>query len=258
MAFKHWSSGRKLLLISSGVSLAIAAYSLGGIALRVRTAQRLADSPHSEVNQNPGVLPPAGVDRHFAAFQSDPKNASPQTLVNKTNSDEALLNAALTATKSPPAKEESPLPDDFIAQEPYEKGWSARKAIVLGRSSTGEVTFLLNGAAATQYYEHLYEANVICRDCDILVWKQLGTKYKLVLQAQGNPSGLAFESTSTNGEKDIVLRAGQTENMSMLSLYKYDGERYQVFTCFQEGQIPNRYDMLPPYHGSCVPEGYRQ
>jgi hypothetical protein len=169
------------------------------------------------------------------------------------------LNAALTAAKSP-ARNESPLPADFVSQEPYEKGWSARKAIVLGRSSTGEVTFLFNGPAASQYYEHQYQANITCRDCDTLVWKQLGTQYKLVLQAKGDRAGdyLAFEPTSTNGERDLVLRAGQTENMSMLSIYRYDGERYRVFTCFQEGSIPNRYDMLPPYHGSCIPEEYRE
>jgi hypothetical protein len=127
------------------------------------------------------------------------------------------LNAALTAAKSP-ARNESPLPADFVSQEPYEKGWSARKAIVLGRSSTGEVTFLFNGPAASQYYEHQYQANITCRDCDTLVWKQLGTQYKLVLQAKGDRAGdyLAFEPTSTNGERDLVLRAGQTENMSML------------------------------------------
>jgi hypothetical protein len=84
MAFKHWSFGRKLRLMISGICLVIAAFVLGDMALRIRVEQGLADNPHS------GVLPPVGIDNHFAEFQSDPKNASPQRLVNKANSDYEL------------------------------------------------------------------------------------------------------------------------------------------------------------------------
>ncbi|HKS83079.1 MAG TPA: hypothetical protein VJR23_16365 [Candidatus Acidoferrales bacterium] len=73
-------------------------------------------------------------------------------------------------------------------------------------------------------------------NCSLWVFRKVGNHYGLILSGYGQT--FTIQTESTKGFKDIVVASHSSATDSALTLFRYDGSRYQAAGCYDANWAP--------------------